>query len=161
MSLCWAVITTKYIPTFKSNLAVRGHLYNLYPEWDNTVNKLADILIIEGQLDEAEALVLSSKSFESWYWSWERDYYLGYIALRRKDYEKAYKLLYSSAVQSSKKGMFPRANNLLAYLFMLKGNYEMARSLATEVLNHNRLINPVEGSKARQLLKQIDSLENQ
>jgi hypothetical protein len=155
----WGTVSISFIPTFKNSVTYAAHLYKLYPNWMGavfTAYNYANSLIIDGQYDKAEELVLSDKMLSRF--PWINEYLLGSIYYGKKDYDKAYNYLYSSSVKAMKAGYYPRAKLLLSDLLIMRGQYANAKYLLNSLLNE-KYNSPNDLNKISISLKNIESLE--
>lgn len=149
----WLIITIKYIPTFNSSVASTEYLYKLYPNWRTTPFNLTYALINDGQLDRAERMVKSEKSFE--YPNWVKDYFMGRILQGRGDLDQAYNYLYSASVKTNRGGFFPFADFHIAEIMVKKKDYRTAKLILESILTH-KMKNPVITCQAKKLASEID-----
>lgn len=155
----WGTVTVNYIPTFKNNVAYSAHLYKLYPNWMGAVStayNYTNTLIIDGQFDKAEKLILSDQCLNRY--DWINEYLLGSVYFGKKDYDKAYNYLYSSSIKAMKAGYYPRAKLLLTDILIMRGQYADAKYLLNSLLTE-KYNSPNDLNKISVLLKHIETLE--
>lgn len=151
----WSILTVNYIPTFKNIVNSTENNYKLYPYWVHTSYSYAKALISSGELERAEKIVIEEPILE--YPKWIKGYLLGEIYYLKGEHDMAYNLLFTSSINSTKKGSFPHANYYLAKILIERKNYPLARQLLKSQLDHRRK-NPFSTHAAITLIQQIDSI---
>ena len=150
------MVTTYYIPTWKTNIASTEHRYYTYPKTDSTIYNYVLSLIQYKELDKAENFVLTEMgALKS---TWLKDYFLGSISYYREEYGAAYNLLFTASVKATKAGDYPLSNIYLARILVGKGDFSGARGILNELLAHPKN-SPGGTFQAREILKDIVKLE--
>ena len=85
-----------------------------------TAVNLAYVLIEEGELNEAEKLVMNSPSFQNPYWL--NSFFTGWILLEKGEIDSAFALLYNTYKITQQYGYFGFADIHLARIMIIKEN---------------------------------------
>ncbi|WP_242157535.1 tetratricopeptide repeat protein [Aestuariivivens sediminis] len=131
----WSVMTVNYIPTFKSDLAVRENRYRLNPNNDFNIMNYVKLLISAKKFAQAE-FIIENIDTNANLSECIVEYLLGLSYMDQNKVDQAEKLLYSSSIKASKTHDYPDANYLLAVIYLNKGKVALAEALLKEQLAH-------------------------
>lgn len=147
-----SIITVSYIPTFQSDIASTGNLYEKFPDMPWSSFNYVYSLIEGGRLDEAWEVTIREGTFA--YPLWVRSYFIGWIYLQRGDIEQAIRTLSYSSFLAVDGGYYPFPSIPLGKALMAAGRYEEAEMEFRKALS-SELYQPLEMYHARKELEKI------
>lgn len=146
----YSILTVSYVPAFRDDVAVGKNSYENFPQWPGSAFSYVYALIEKGRLDEAYAITLKEKTFDTP--PWVRYYFLGWISLERNNLNEAISNLRISSYLESAGGYFPFADIPLARALLLRGQRTDAVSLLEGVVR-SPIYQPLEFYHAKKLLE--------
>jgi hypothetical protein len=151
--IVYAVLTFAYVPKFSSDVASLRHAHSTFSGWDRAAFDYVYALIEDGQLEAASELTKREPTFASPVWV--RDYFLGWIALERKDYDKALLHLRSASTMTHLGGYYHFADLKLGRLYLERGQYARARAMLADSAQKWQW-QPLEAYKAKKLMEIVE-----
>lgn len=149
-----ASLTVAYVPKFQSDVASLRHAYTSFRGWDRPAFDYAYALIEAGELDEAERVTLSERTFDRP--GWVRPYFLGWIVLERGRPYDSLGYLELASYDAMTGGYFPFPDVPLGKAYMTLGKKGKAAAALRRV-TARRTQNPLEFYKAKVMLEAMEA----
>ena len=156
--MVYAGLTAAYVPKFHSDVDSLRHAYTHFPGWKRPAFDYAYALVEAGQLEEAERMALTERTFESP--GWVRPYFLGWIRIEQGRAAEALGYLELASHDAVFGGYYPFPDVHLGRAYMILGKKAKARGALGRVIAR-RSAQPVEYYKAIRLLRELEGQAGQ
>jgi len=149
-----ASLTAAYVPKFQSDVASLRHAYVNFQGWDRPAFDYVYALIEAGELEEAERVALSERTFDRP--EWVRPYFMGWIELERGRPYESLSYLELASYYAMTGGYFPFPDVPLGKAYMALGKKGKAAAALRRVIAR-QIQNPLEFYKAKVILKAMEA----